>query len=298
MQNLPLVTVICLCYNHQDYVVETLNSVLAQSYQNIEIVIVDDFSTDNSVKVIEDWLIKNPNITFIKNPRNLGNTKSFNLAVQAAQGEFLIDLACDDLLFEHTVAAQVNSMLQAPTASTALVYGNAINIDEVGRVLSYYFPVNEKEQVLQQRKSGDIYTDVVAGGASMCSVSALYNRKIFDSLNGYDEALAYEDLDYWIRASRRYEIYFSDQVWVKKRQLEHSLGSHFVKNNAFAKRVNQSTYLILSKTLELNQIKAEDRALLCRIHYEITCSLKRHDYRLFLKHLLLKTRVHLQNRPH
>lgn len=294
MQNLPLVTVICLCYNHQEYVVETLNSVLFQNYENIEIIIVDDYSTDNSVKVIEDWLIKNPNILFIKNSSNLGNTKSFNAAVKASNGQFLIDLACDDVLLEDTVRAQVNYISNTPIDRTAFVYGNAININKDGAFLSYYFDVNEQEQVLEKRKSGNIYTEILAGGTSMCSVTALYNRKIFEELNGYDETLSYEDLDYWIRASRQYHIYFCDQVWVKKRQLEHSLGTHFNKSNSFAKKINLSTYHILNKSNSLNKSKEEDYALLQRIHYEMSQSFKRKEYGLFTKYLILKTRLHLQ----
>ena len=64
MQNTPLVSVICLCYNHEKFVVESLNSVLNQSYSNIELLIADDCSTDNSVLVIEDWLKNHPNIIF------------------------------------------------------------------------------------------------------------------------------------------------------------------------------------------------------------------------------------------
>jgi len=79
MTQKPLVTVICLCYNHQDYVIETLQSVLNQSYSNIEIIIVDDKSSDDSVSLISDFLKDHPQIKFIKNEKNV--LDEFNLWV-------------------------------------------------------------------------------------------------------------------------------------------------------------------------------------------------------------------------
>lgn len=78
MQNFPLVSVICLSYNHEAYVVEALDSVINQTYPNIELLIADDCSTDNSVSVIQDWLQNHPNVYFSANEKNLGNTKTFN----------------------------------------------------------------------------------------------------------------------------------------------------------------------------------------------------------------------------
>jgi glycosyltransferase involved in cell wall biosynthesis len=64
MQNFPLVSVICLSYNHEAYVVEALNSVINQTYPNIELLIADDYSTDNSVGIIQDWLKNHPEVHF------------------------------------------------------------------------------------------------------------------------------------------------------------------------------------------------------------------------------------------
>ena len=65
MHNKPLVTVICLCYNHADFVIEALESVLNQTYSNVELLVADDFSTDTSVKVIKNWLKEHPKIPFL-----------------------------------------------------------------------------------------------------------------------------------------------------------------------------------------------------------------------------------------
>jgi len=293
MQSLPLVSVICLCHNHQEYVTQTLDSVLNQSYPHLEIIIVDDLSTDNSVKVIEDWLIKNPNALFIKNKTNLGITKSFNHAVKKSHGAFLIDLACDDLLLEHCINEQVAAFLKTDLNTTAMVYGNAININSQGDFISYFFEVDDSKNAVEPRKSGNIYKEILSGGNCMNSVSAMHNRIIFEQLNGYDESLYYEDLDYWIRASRKFNIYYIDTVWVKKRKLNTSLGSQFSNSTNSGKKINSSTLRILKNSLKLNHTKEEDAALLKRIHYEITQCFKRRDYLLLLRYLVFKSQLFL-----
>ena len=81
MQDNPLVTIICLCYNQQEYVLQSLFSVVNQDYPNIELIIVDDCSTDNSRAVIEKWRLDFPKIQFIANETNLGTTQSFKRVI-------------------------------------------------------------------------------------------------------------------------------------------------------------------------------------------------------------------------
>lgn len=294
MVSQPLVTVICTCYNHEAFVIETLQSAYSQTHKNTEIIIVDDFSTDNSVKVIEQWLLKKPEVVFIKNTQNIGNTKSFNKAVSQSKGSFLIDLSCDDLLHPNTIAEQLDAFSKHDLEETAIVYGNAENIDENGNFVSYYFSVNEKLQTTAPPPSGNIYKQLLKGGTSMCSVSAMINRTLFEKLGGYDEDLAYEDLDYWIRASRNYKVYYEDKIWVKKRILSNSLGSNFSKKKQYSQKMTASTLKILRKAFHLNQNKEEDQALLKRVHYELTQTLNRKDYFHFVQYIWFK--IKLQSR--
>ena len=85
MQEFPLITVICSCYNHAKFVTKSLESVLNQTYKNIQLIVIDDCSIDNSVSVIENFIIEYPQIIFIKNKINLGLTKSFNNAAKLAK---------------------------------------------------------------------------------------------------------------------------------------------------------------------------------------------------------------------
>ena len=116
----------------------------------------------------------------------------------------------------------------------------------------------------------------------------MIKKSVFDELNGYDESLAYEDLDLWIRASRKYEFDFIDSVLIKKRIVTNSLGSQFFKRNH---KINNSTYQILKKALQLNKSKSEDLALQKRVHYEIINTFKSGNISLTLKNLWLRLEI-------
>lgn len=292
MQDNPLVTVICLCYNHTDFVLESLRSVLNQQYKNIELLIVDDCSTDNSKSVIEKWLLDYPQIPFIANETNLGNTKSFNNALKIAKGEYIIDLAADDVLLSNCILQQIHCFINSPYKNLGIVYGNLELITEEGVFDSYYFPVDPSGKVTTKRITGDIYESVLSGGDSICSVSSMVKKSLFNALNGYDESLAYEDLDFWIRASRTYEFDFIDTILVQKRIVNNSLGTHFfIKKDAKAKKINQSTYLILKKAIGINKTKKEDKAILKRIHFEMNLAYKTYNNRLLLRYIIMETKL-------
>ena len=292
MQNLPLVSIICLCYNHENFVIEALNSVLSQSYGNIELIIADDYSTDGSEKTIENWLEDHPNIKFIANESNLGNTKTFNKALQFAKGDYIIDLAADDILLPNCVETQVNIFLNSKQKKLAIVYGNAEIISENNNHLRYYYKVGVEKKALIKPASGDIYLSMLNQNSMICSVSSMIKRDVLQELKGYDENLAYEDLDLWIRTSRAYNFEFIDAVLVQKREVENSLGNQFYKKfNRRTRKINHSSYLVIKKAIALNKTKIENKALLKRLHYEMTKAYKTFDIWLFIKYIPLELRL-------
>jgi glycosyltransferase involved in cell wall biosynthesis len=289
MQDKLLVTVICLCYNQEKYVVKSLFSALNQDYPFVEVIVVDDFSTDNSREVIQKWLVDYPEIQFIANETNLGSTKSFNKALKLAKGNYIIDLACDDILLPNCVSLQLQAFEQSPFKNLGVVYGNAELINEKGDFYFYYFPVDFDKKTIEKRATGDIYLSVISGGNSICSVSSMVKKSVFDALNGYDENLAYEDLDLWIRASRIYDFDYIDEILIKKRITTTSFGTHFfIKNDARSKKINYSTYLIIQKAIHLNRAKLEHKVILKRMHFEMILAFKTADYNLFLRYILLE----------
>ena len=290
MQNFPLVSVICLCYNHEEYVVEALNSVINQAYPNIELLIADDFSSDNSVSVIKSWLESHPDITFITNETNLGNTKTFNTLAKIATGEYIIDLAADDILLPNCVEKQVTTFQNSGYKKLGIVYGNLIEIEANGNFLRNYY-TNEDEP-----KSGDIYKMVIGRTTKICSVSSMIKKSVLEKSDFYDENLDYEDLDLWIRVSRNFEFEYIPEVLTKKRVLSNSLSSHFLfKNNSKTKKLNTSTLKILIKAYNLNQSKEEHKALLGRIRFEMYKFIKARNFILLFKLLVLEIKVRIKS---
>jgi glycosyltransferase involved in cell wall biosynthesis len=290
MQDKSLVTIICLCFNQEAYVIESLQSVINQDYKLIELIIVDDCSSDKSKSIIEKWLLDHPEIHFIANKTNLGSTKSFNKALKVAQGAYIIDLAADDVLLNNTVTLQCDAFANSPFKNLGIVYGNAALINEKGNFESYYFAVNAEKRIIKKR-IGDIYLSVLLGGDSICSVSAMIKKTVFDELNGYDENLAYEDLDFWIRASRVYDFDFIDEVLIQKRTVANSLGTLFFKRN---NKINNSTFIILNKAIRLNRTNEENKAILKRIHFEMLLALRTSSFALVLKYIPMEIKLRIK----
>ncbi|UFH46510.1 glycosyltransferase [Flavobacterium galactosidilyticum] len=297
MHNKPLVTVICLCYNHASFAIEALESVLGQTHPNVELIVADDFSTDNSVQVINNWLKQHPEIQFIANKENLGNTKTFNKCLKLAKGEYIIDLAADDLLKPDSIVNQLKGFEESIYGNLGLIYGNAELINEDGRYIKDYFETNSNQKRIRRQPTGDIYIGLLNGNNNLCSISSLVKREVFDSLNGYDENLAYEDYDFWIRASRIYNFDYVDKILVQKRVLKDSMYTLLTqKNNKKTRRFNHSTYLILQKAFKLNRTKEEFVAMLKRIHFEMTVAYKTRDFALLIKYIFLELKVRLETK--
>jgi len=262
--------------------VEALNSVINQTYPNIELLIADDCSSDHSVGVIQDWLQHHPNVYFSANEKNLGNTKTFNQLAKKAKGEFIIDLAADDVLLPNCIEKQVKTFQNSKYENLGIVYGNLIEIDENGNFIRNYYTEEDHPE------SGNIYKMVIGRTTKICSVSSMVKKSVFEKLGYYDENLAYEDLDLWVRASRIYEFEYIPELLIKKRILASSLSSFFTqKKNPKTKKLHKSSLKILHKAFKLNQSKDEHKALLGRIRFEFYKFLKSKEYLLLFQLIFL-----------
>ncbi len=271
--NSPLVTIICLCYNHARFVEEAIQSVWHQTYQNIELIIVDDASTDNSVEVIQKLIQDKPQISFIANTENLGSCRSFNKALKLAKGNYFIDLAADDVLLPDRVQKGV-ALLREKGSEYGVQFSDAEIIDEEGKHLRYHSTIFPHSSIPQ----GDVYPFVI-NRYFICSPTMMFTRAVMELLNGYDEALAFEDFDLWVRASRKYKFCYLPEVLIKRRMVSTSMSkAQFKGKNA----QRWSTYLVCKKIKNLNQTKEEEKALRQRLRYEILLSLKMLDFGLAL----------------
>lgn len=287
MQNSPLVSVICISYNHSPFVIQALESIINQTYNNIELIIADDFSTDDSVKIITDWIKKSDkNIPFVINTDNIGNTKTFNKAFKFSKGEYIIDLAADDILLPNCIEEQVKAFQKTSFSKVGIVYGNIELIDEQNNFISTYYGKKDNPE------SGDIYKMVISLSTKICSVASMIKREVFETVGYYDETLAYEDLDLWIRASKVYDFQYIPKTLAQKRELSTSLSAHFFKkNNTKTKRMHESSYKILRKAYSLNSSQSEHRALLKRVEYEILRNLYSRNLSYLHKYFLFYIKI-------
>lgn len=288
----PLVSIICLCYNHEKFVPLALQSVIDQTYPNIELIIVDDCSNDGSSTAIKEWLRQHPEIVFIENTTNKGNTKSFNAAFAASKGDYIIDLAADDILNTNAVELQLEAFRTSTYDNLGIVYGNVELIFEDDTHFKYFFEVDQNKKRIKAQPTGDIYLGLLSLQNNVCSVSAMVKRTVHEALNGYDENLCYEDFDFWIRASRQYTFDFIDEVLMKKRELRNSLSAQrFKRFNSKTRKYNRSTYQIVTKTLQLITTKAENKAILKMVHFEMEIAIRTLDPILLLKYIVIEAKI-------
>ena len=259
----PLVSVICLCYNHERFIAEALDSVLAQTYPSLEIIIVDDCSTDNSVAIIEAYCQKHPQLRFISTGHNRGNCAAFNMGFRASSGNFLIDFATDDVLLPDRIEKQVAAFTTL-TPDYGVVYSDAEYIDDDSRHLSYHCKRDKEGNVTSFAPSGDIFSYLVAR-YFICPPTMFIRRAVLEELNGYDETLAYEDFDFWVRSSRHYKYYFLNEVTTKRRVHAHAMSRGWYKRG---NRLLGSTIKVCEKAMALVQTPEEEAALVQRLKYE------------------------------
>jgi glycosyltransferase involved in cell wall biosynthesis len=278
-KDFPLVSVIAVCYNHERFVEQTLQSVLNQTYSNIEIIVVDDASTDNSVKEIKKFINKFPKTQFIKQHENIGNCKAFNKGLALAKGEYIIDLATDDILLKDRVEKGVKALVKCGQ-EYGVNFTNATIIDEQSIIHQHFYPIDQSGKAKISVSEGEIYSKLVAR-YFICPPTMMTRREVFEKLNGYDESLAYEDFDFWVRSSRYFKYCFTDEVLVQRRVVSGSLSSKQYVRNSLQMR---STFKVCKKIKKLNKTANENTALRKRIYFEMRQCLRLGDFKLFFNY--------------
>jgi glycosyltransferase involved in cell wall biosynthesis len=225
--SLPLVSVIAISYEHERFVLDCLESIRAQTYPNVQLIVVDDCSTDGTVSVIESWLAQTGTpCTLVTHDRNLGICSTKNDALRHARGVYVAGVSTDDVWLPDKLARQVECMEAAPE-TVAVVYSDAERTDESGRALPTTFL--EEFDRSERPPSGDIYETLLERNFIPAG-SALIRRACLEQVGPYDETLAYEDWDMWLRLARQYEFVCLPGVTLRYRvheaSLSHALSRH------------------------------------------------------------------------
>ncbi|MCF8429818.1 MAG: glycosyltransferase family 2 protein, partial [Bacteroidia bacterium] len=127
-----LVSIICICWNHENYIEECINSIIKQTYKNIEIIFIDNQSTDNSFEIASN-IIQKSGFKYSLNKRisNFGIANNLNFAINLCKGKYIMSISTDDWLTPDSIEKKVNYLQANPefamVSSNGYIYNQRIN---------------------------------------------------------------------------------------------------------------------------------------------------------------------------
>lgn len=207
----PLVSVIMPVYNCQAYVGDAINSILTQTYQNWELMIGDDGSTDHTADIVRNY--KDPRLKVVFLDSNHGAGVVRNRLISASKGEFIAFQDADDVSAENRIAVQLQALLSHP------------DVGMVGCQLAY---VDTSGRTLRISENPLTYSDVIFSIYKrnvFCGPTMMLRRTAIDSVGGYREffnRLSNEDYDLSLLIAQRYECYNVPDLLYYYRQHEKS----------------------------------------------------------------------------
>ncbi len=212
---LPTVSVLVTVYNRESYLAECLDSILASTWQNFEVVVVDDRSTDASVAVAEEYAARDPRIHFFRNERNLGDYPNRMRAAELAQGKYLKYVDSDDLIYSHSLAIMLEAMEANPDAALGLCHS---------------MPEDEQPYPWRLEPDETWRKQFLGRGCLNCGPSgAIIRRDAFFEVGGFRDWGVLNDTDLWYRMSGRWPVLLLPPglVWWRRHE-----DQEFSKDNA------------------------------------------------------------------
>ena len=227
-----LVTFIALCYNQSQFLKESLNSIINQTWKPSHIYIIDDCSTDNSVEMIKEWIeeTKFPT-TLICHEKNMGITKTINEALSLCKTKYFQPWPCDDLMMPDKIESQI-TYLESLDWQPGFLYGDIQWIDGDGKILRESVVIDRKKMFPDnQMPSGNIFPDLVKNGCFIPTASGMYVTDALHDLGGFDENLYAEDWDMFMRIALKHGIAYKEKIFSKYRR--HSTSTEMSRGSKY-----------------------------------------------------------------
>jgi glycosyltransferase involved in cell wall biosynthesis len=225
MEN-PLVSVIIPTHNRKKYIAKAINSVLSQTFKALEIIIVDDGSTDGTDKAIFELIKNSQNIIVIKNKINLGIVSSLNRGIRVARGKYIARLDDDDVWCDDKKIEKQVDFLEK-NQEYCIVGGGVIKIDQNGKEIVRY---------LMPKEDGDIRKTILINNA-FAHTAVIFRKDIFKEVGGYDEQFIFiEDWDLWLKIGELGKFYNFQEFFVFYLDQEHD-NPHYYRNYKIRRNV-------------------------------------------------------------
>ena len=187
----PLVSVVIVSYNQARFLPDAIASVLAQTYENVEIIVVDDGSIDDAAAIAKSFT----GVRYMRQ-ENCGLSAARNAGLQASQGKYTVFLDGDDRLLPQAVEAGIECFREYP--DSGFVFGGYRHFFGEGSR-----PATQRDAVV----TGDYYWDLLHGNFIGMHATVMYSRDVLESLGGFNSKLrAAEDYELYLRIARRWEV--------------------------------------------------------------------------------------------
>lgn len=222
----PKISVVIAAYNHDQYIRETVHSIWQQEYENLEIVAVDDNSSDETFAILNDLSEQSPiPMSVTKNATNCGSAITFNRAAALASGDLLALFSSDDLFMRNRFELQTPILIKEPEIEA--VYGNGYWLDSTTK--RHVGNVHSPETIsLLQKYPADIYEHIVSNKCGIFVQTALIRRGLYEDIGGCDETGLSDDWALNIRifrhlaAKRKRHAFHNDFVFEYRAHEEQS----------------------------------------------------------------------------
>lgn len=203
-------------YNHEKYVQEAIQSVLDQSFQDFEFIIIDDASTDNTVNIIKKF--NDTRIHLILPEQNQGQFVATNMGLEKAKGEYIAILNSDDAFFREKLAKQVDFLDHNPSFAAVFTH-----VDVVYENQNFFNKFHPYSSIFNQfnRSRYEWLNYFFFYGNCLCHPSVLLRSKCHQELGYYDPRFANcADLQFWIKLTAKYSIHIIPEILTKFRILK------------------------------------------------------------------------------
>jgi glycosyltransferase involved in cell wall biosynthesis len=210
----PLISVIVPAYNSAKTVLETVHSVLNQSLQDLELIVIDDGSTDDTLSVLDS--VTDPRLK-VFSFENAGTPTSRNRGIERALGEFLSFIDADDLWAPDKLEKQLQALQGQPEAGVA--YSWTLIMDAAGKK---FYPGNCEVY------EGDVHAHLLLSNFIASGSNILVRREAAESIGGFDPSLgSHEDWDYYLRLAQKWPFAVVGEPQIFYRKSSTSLCSNF-----------------------------------------------------------------------